>query len=119
MTHELERVRLCRVVSGNTGIAISRTEYAMGWNDNRAELERNISQLKALLDTQPGLPAEVRVTTLAALVQAQSSLLAADTLMSAMHTAEGDVAAPLTVALHAFAEQAEMLSARLGRLPEY
>jgi hypothetical protein len=59
------------------------------------------------------------VTALAALMQAQSSLLASDTLMSAMHTAEGDVAGPLATALHAFVESADQLSARPGRLPEY
>ena len=88
----------------------------MGLNQDRDDLERDIARLKALLESQRGLPAETRVSALAALVQAQASLLAADALMTAMHTAEGDVASPLATALHAFAESADRLS---GRLPEY
>jgi len=88
----------------------------MGLNQDRDDLERDIARLKALLESQPGLPAGTRV---AALVQAQSSLLASDTLMTAMRIAEGDVAGPLATALHRFAESADQLSARLGRLPEY
>jgi hypothetical protein len=81
-------------------------------NQDRDNLERDIARLKALLESQPGLPAE-------AVVQAEASLLAADTLMPAMDTAEGDVAAPLATALYAFAEKADLLVVALGRLPEF
>ncbi len=91
----------------------------MGLNQDRDNLERDIARLKALLESQPGLPAETRVTALAAVVQAEASLLAADTLMPAMDTAEGDVAAPLATALYAFAEKADLLVVALGRLPEF
>ena len=91
----------------------------MGWNDDRSRLEDDIRQLRALMETQPGLAADMRVTGLAALVQAQSSLLAADALKSAMATAEGDVAGPLALAMRIFAEKAELLSYALRRLPDY
>jgi len=86
----------------------------MGWNQDRAELEQYINQLKTLLG-RSDLSADARVTGLAALIHARATTMATE----ALDVAEGDIAIPLATALHAFAEKADLLSARLGRLPEY
>jgi hypothetical protein len=92
----------------------------MGSDDDRAELRRNITRLKALLDAEQGLAPETRVTALASVVQAQSSLLAADAmdrLRTAVDAAGGDVVAPLATALYAFEETAGRLVNALQQLP--
>ena len=85
----------------------------MATSKERGELEQHITQLKASLN-KPGLSADARVTGLAALVHARAMTLAAD----ALDAADRDVVSPLVSALLGFAEQAEMLSVRLGQLPE-
>jgi hypothetical protein len=73
--------------------------------DPRDKLRENISRLEALLDTEQGLSAEARVTALTSVVQAQSSLLAAeaaDALEAAVVSAQDDVVTPLSIALNAF-----------------
>lgn len=87
--------------------------------DPRDKLRENICRLEALLDAEQGLSAEARVTALTSVVQAQSSLLAAeaaDALEAAVVSAQDDVVTPLSIALNAFGEKSgQLLSALHGR----
>jgi len=99
--------------TGIPALATLGWENVMARNKERDELEQHITQLKASLN-KPGLSADTRVTGLAALVHARAMTLAAD----ALDAADRDVISPLVSALLGFGEQAEMLSVRLGQLPE-
>jgi hypothetical protein len=90
----------------------------MPWYEDVEEIREDIAELRAALEAGPGLPAEARVTALAALVNARALVLAVETFERRREGVAVDVIGPLTYALARFPEAANELAAGLRRLPD-
>jgi len=103
---------------GDGGNMKGRSEGDEMSNDDADRLGANIAELQRLLDAQTGLSPEARVTGLAALVNAKTTLRLLDELPFRVGAMRDDVAGPLAHALREFSEVAPGLAAGLRRLPD-
>jgi len=88
------------------------------WWETAEEIRGDIAELRAALDAGKGLPAETRVTALAALVNAKALVFAVETFEQHREGIAEDVIGPLTDELARFPEAANGLAAGLRRLPD-
>ena len=89
----------------------------MAWFDDADEIREDIVALRAALDG-PDLGADARVTALAAMVGAKTTLLAIETFYANRDGVMQETIRPLTLALQKFPEAANGLASGLRRLPD-
>jgi hypothetical protein len=81
-------------------------------------LKADIAELRRVVNLKPGLSPDAHAVALAAIVNARSAVLAAETVTQSMGTVRINIVRPLVKAFAEFSAAASKLTAALKKLPD-